>query len=732
MAIIIAQIATLFTAPPGNLAYHLALAFTIAGALSASLFQAPLTPNRPSRRLHLGLIILLVSQVLLFLATGLDWQHSLLAQTLFPAADRAFSLVNLLVLAWLWIYPFHLKREKTLAAGAGLLAILLCAGTVAVVPGPRRIPFNLSWPDVAWQIGLLAICLGAIGITLRRHPPGWGLSTTMFMVIGIGHLAQLIFPLPEGDFPGLARLADLAAYPFLLALPGRPLFSSQSDTRPNPFAQNRRRHSTDPSTLKAYLELANSYHSKPNPILLPRAVAHALIADCCYLVGPYDATGQVTLLGGYDLIQDTLLPGLNLNAIKVPSLATALRQGQVLIENAQPGEGETTGAAGQRPASMGNLFFLPFTQPHETPQGGLLLLSPYSNREWTSEDQAYLVPAAAALTSLASARPDQKSSQAETSPAPQPAPSMDLSEVLATQQALQETVERLQVENESLRASAVPHSYEPNPNLPPPGSEIHPLPSKSAEESGLRQQVPEGDFLKLTEALILQMRQSVAATTGFSDLLSGEPQPGKTEHETLLERIRLSTENTRFILEGLTRLVSLQSSPEPSAADWVQMPALVDHALGFIRPQLEEKELALSLDLPEIFPAFQTDALALRQVLVHLLQNAVEVTPAQGMVTIRARLQAEEALSPILVLQVTDQGGGISTQDLRRVFSTSPGGSERPIAGVTGERLSLQVARTLINALNGRIWVEPAGLTSTYSILLPVACAAPTLVQFGA
>jgi two-component system phosphate regulon sensor histidine kinase PhoR len=264
------------------------------------------------------------------------------------------------------------------------------------------------------------------------------------------------------------------------------------------------------------------------------------------------------------------------------------------------------------------------------------------------------------------------------------------------------------------------------------GLGLHPAGVTLSKEDGLRQPLQEGDFLKLTDALIFQMRQSVAATTGFSDLLDSQPPPDETEKAALIDRIRLSTEKTRFILEGLSRLVSLQTSPEHSAADWVLMPELIDQGLAFVRSQLEEKELALTLDLPEEFPAFQTDALALRQALVHLLQNAVEVTPAQGMVTIRARLQAEEAFSPILVLQVTDLGGGIPSQDLHQVLSASSDATERRIPGVAEERLGLQVARSLIHALGGRMWVEPVEMSSTFSILLPVTCAAPALVQFGA
>ncbi len=727
----LAQLAALLTAPPGNLAYHLVLAFSIAGALSSSLFQAPVTASRPSQRLHLGLTFLLAIQVILFFANSLAWQRTAFAQMLLPAADRAFALVNLLIIGWLWIFPFHLPREKRSAALAGLAIALLCWGTVALNPGLRQTSFNQSWPDVFWQAGLLLACLVMVWLAVRRRPPVWGLAAMLFAIAGLGHLAQIIFPLPKGDLPGLSRLADLAAFPFLFALPGRPLFTSHSETRPNPYSQERRRHSTDPGTLKAFLDLSVEAYPSPAPVAIARSVAHALIADCCYLVAPYDPKGQITFLEGYDLIQDLTLPGLTIDATRIPSLAAALRQGQPLLENGRPdeekpGQGIVTAA---QLTHAGNLFFQPFyPKPGDLPgaQGGIVLLSPYSNREWTTEDQSYLVRALGPLSRLACREaPEPRTEEPVQPPAPPSADSVDLEALRAIQQELQETVERLQEDNERLRSAAVAAGLDlASIRLQRGGEPVQPPPASPGGEM-LRKPVAEGDFLKLVASLVLQMRQSVAATAGFSEMLGGS-----SADEALTGRVRHSTEKTRFLLEGLSRLVALQTAPETSTLEWIRLPALIDQAITFIRAPLAQKELVLRFDVPEPFPAFQADELALRQVLVSLLQNAVTVTPAKGTVTVCARLQAEEALAPILVLQVTDMGGGIPSKDIYRVFS-SPGGTESPIHGVSDDRIGLQVARSLVQALGGRIWIEPSGEASTFSILMPVACESPAFVRFG-
>jgi hypothetical protein len=64
---IIQQIFSILTAPPGNLIYHLGLAFSVAGALQAAFGQWRSNPTSAMRRMVFGLTVLLVAQVILFI-----------------------------------------------------------------------------------------------------------------------------------------------------------------------------------------------------------------------------------------------------------------------------------------------------------------------------------------------------------------------------------------------------------------------------------------------------------------------------------------------------------------------------------------------------------------------------------------------------------------------------------------------------------------------------------------
>ena len=74
-----------------------------------------------------------------------------------------------------------------------------------------------------------------------------------------------------------------------------------------------------------------------------------------------------------------------------------------------------------------------------------------------------------------------------------------------------------------------------------------------------------------------------------------------------------------------------------------------------------------------------------------------------------------------LSIQVTDNGGGIAPEDIQRVFARRYRAENSLIQGLGDTGVGLSIAKTLVEAQNGRIWVETeAGVGSTFSVLMPV------------
>jgi len=88
---------------------------------------------------------------------------------------------------------------------------------------------------------------------------------------------------------------------------------------------------------------------------------------------------------------------------------------------------------------------------------------------------------------------------------------------------------------------------------------------------------------------------------------------------------------------------------------------------------------------------------------------------------LKVRIDKSETGSSYMVLQVTDEGGGVSAEEIGKVFNREYRSEHPQIQGIMDAGTGLVVARTLVEAHNGRIWVESdTPNTSTYSVIFPL------------
>ena len=145
---------------------------------------------------------------------------------------------------------------------------------------------------------------------------------------------------------------------------------------------------------------------------------------------------------------------------------------------------------------------------------------------------------------------------------------------------------------------------------------------------------------------------------------------------------------------------------------------LATTAADWLRPQLTDQGIDLALDLPAQPLPVRADFDRARQVLLNLLGNAIQYTPAGGHVTLRlARVDGMARFS------IQDSGVGLSPADLDLIFQRfyRVDKSRSRIGGGSG--IGLTIARYIIEAHGGHLWAESPGpgQGSTFSFTLPLA-----------
>jgi len=476
------------------------------------------------------------------------------------------------------------------------------------------------------------------------------------------------------------------------------------------------------------------------------------------------------IASGYDLIREENLESGSLNKSLVPMLTNALQRGRPLR---LPSSSTSTDIKGLSDLlglnSPGHLMSVPIVSPEKDPLGGVLLLSPYSTRLWSAEDQAFLTNIAISLvpiiqrgqkmTSL-----EQKGEQ--TKLALDVAQSRieelerrnndllhqmevvraDAQEGLAQAEHLaaltkmqdetQKAIERLKQENEELRASkeskkgtSAASSKQIEGELRLTLEEMARLQNQLAEANIRIIEAEQGkDSAHSTEqaevvaSISQELRQPMSSIVGYTDLLLGESVGilGALQRK-FVERIKASTERIGNLIDDLIQVTTLETGlielkPEP-----VDLNLIIDNAMSYTSSQVREKNISLHLDLPKNVAPIYADREALQQILIHLLQNAGAASPLEGTVHLRVQTKAEDGKEYVLI-QVSDTGGGIPLEDLPRVFTRLYRADNVLIQGVGDTGVGLSIAKTLTEAQKGRIWVESeAGTGSTFSVLLPIA-----------
>jgi signal transduction histidine kinase len=774
----LSQIFSVLTEPAGSLIYHLILVFSIAGALQAAFVHWRSSEFPQARRTMFGLGMLLIAQIGLFLISGIGIQGLINLRLFLPPLDRAVTLFSLVWMIWLWAFP---EPSRPADAGTWLLSLLIVAGLgLSLVAYSTEAPFpsyNQTVFESYWQFASIIFSLLGLFVLAVRRPNGWGYGIAVFLLSFAGHLLYLMIGRVEGDFPGAVRLAHMAAFPLLMTLPQR--FPTASNNRLTTVKQQdapvgeRRKYSTDPKTFHALLALAGESQTDKLGEAITRAIAQTMLADLCFLIYLTENNTQMQIASGYDLIREENLEGGSLNKTVIPMLTNALQRGRPLRLPSSSTSADIKGLSDMLGlTNPGHLMSVPIVTPEKEPLGGVLLLSPYSNRLWSAEDQAFLTNIAISLVPIIQRGQKMSSLEIKGEQAKQAldvaqarladleqrnselikqmeavrteaqeglAQAENLSALRNMQEETQRALEKLKQENEELRVTANARGAKKT-NIFDSSTQVENELRLTLEEVARLQNqlavanmriveaeknssaVRSNEQAEVVASISQELRQPMSSIVGYTDLLLGESVGILgTLQRKFVERIKASTERIGSLIDDLIQVTTLETGLHELKPEPVDLDLIIDNAMSYTSSQIREKNISMHLDLPKNVASIYADREALQQILIHLLQNAGAASPLEGTVYLKVQTKTEDSKEYVLI-QVKDTGGGIPAEDIGRVFTRLYRADNVLIQGVGDTGVGLSIAKTLTEAQKGRIWVESEpGVGSTFSVLLPIA-----------
>jgi len=141
---------------------------------------------------------------------------------------------------------------------------------------------------------------------------------------------------------------------------------------------------------------------------------------------------------------------------------------------------------------------------------------------------------------------------------------------------------------------------------------------------------------------------------------------------------------------------------------------LIREVLALVEAELQTHHIAVQTTLTEANPEVLADRARLRQVMLNLIENAIEAMRFPIVSTRVLHLKTELDGSQNIIVAVQDSGTGIDRENIERVF-------ERFFTTKTqGMGMGLTICRSIIESHNGRLWAEAGlGQGSVFWILLP-------------
>jgi two-component system, NtrC family, sensor kinase len=174
---------------------------------------------------------------------------------------------------------------------------------------------------------------------------------------------------------------------------------------------------------------------------------------------------------------------------------------------------------------------------------------------------------------------------------------------------------------------------------------------------------------------------------------AGDDDLDESEMSYYLKKIKENTERCKRITGNLLNF----SRKNDWTDDHINVKEIIENSISLVEHQLKKQRIQLGLAIEEGLPGIKGDGLKLMQVLVNLINNAVDAMEPEGRLLVSAERKEE-----VLSIKVTDSGHGIPQEAMDKLFD--PFFTTKPIGKGTG--LGLSVCYGIIQQFGGTIQID--------------------------
>ncbi len=262
------------------------------------------------------------------------------------------------------------------------------------------------------------------------------------------------------------------------------------------------------------------------------------------------------------------------------------------------------------------------------------------------------------------------------------------------------------------------------------------LENKIRELEGANKRLRELDKMKSDFIVLVshELRTPLTLISGYAHLLeeqvkqSSSGQMPITAVKGIADGLNMGVSRMREVVNEIISISRIASGNLELAFGPVRLADIVEDLAKELQPVIQQRHLTLEVGNMQALPIIEGDGGKIRVAIENVLGNAIKFTPDGGSIFVVGRKMGDA-----IDLVVRDTGIGIPVEEQRRIFdqfyvlgSIQHHSTSKSAFQGGGLGLGLAIARGIVEAHNGRIWVEskrrdlenPPG--STFHILLPI------------
>jgi signal transduction histidine kinase len=180
------------------------------------------------------------------------------------------------------------------------------------------------------------------------------------------------------------------------------------------------------------------------------------------------------------------------------------------------------------------------------------------------------------------------------------------------------------------------------------------------------------------------------------------------------------------MVEQILLFAAIREGHQPYSMRSVDAAEVVDAALSSTSGLVRTAGFRVELDVEQNLPRILGDPSALSQCLQNLITNALKYGTEQRWIGVKVRLTEHGLSGKEIQISVADRGIGIDQKEIPHIFEPFYRSPAVTAAQIHGTGLGLPLAKSIIEAMKGRLTVKSAtGRGSTFTLHLPCQVTSP-------